>query len=298
MDHKYWKTLLPDLVAKPLGVTISYLDIRANLRRDQIALLAQAGVKSFQPGIESLSDSILHLMRKGVTRLQNSQTLKWSRQFKLQVKWNLLYGFPGEDPAEYAEMQNLISLLMHLEPPMSCGHIRFDRNSAYVNDPAEYGLTNLKPAPAYQYVYHSLAEDDRTQIAYYFEAEYADDSAHYTQGVVQAVKEWQTRTDAALDVFPASQSIRIIDTRTRGETREYHFDGLAAELYLLCDAAQSVRALMDAPSICERVTETEVTAILNKFVEQGLMIRVGKQYLSLAVVRDAALAASSTAQSQ
>jgi hypothetical protein len=101
------------------------------------------------------------------------------------VKWNLLYGFPGEDPAEYAEMRNLIPLLTHLEPPQSCRHIRFDRNSAYVNDPAEYGLTNLRPALAYQYVYHSLVEDDRAQIAYYFEAEYADASAHY-RGHAQA----------------------------------------------------------------------------------------------------------------
>jgi ribosomal peptide maturation radical SAM protein 1 len=285
LDHKYWKTLLPDLVAKPLGVTITYLDIKANLRRDQIALLARAGVQSFQAGIESLSDSILHLMRKGVTRIQNIQTLKWCRQFNLRVKWNLLYGLPSEDPAEYAEIQNLLPLLIHLEPPMSCGHIRFDRGSAYVNDPAEYGLTNLKPTPAYQYVYHSLAEDDRAQIAYYFDADYPDDSANYTRGTVQAVREWQSRTDAVLDAFPAPRFIRIVDTRTCGELKEYQFDGIAAEVYLLCDAAKTVRALIDTPSVRAQATEGEVTALLKQFIELGLMIRAGKQYLSLAVMR-------------
>jgi hypothetical protein len=78
----------------------------------------------------------------------------------------------------------------------------------------------------------------------------------------------------------------IVDTRRRGARGEYRFDGLAAELYLLCDAAQTVRGLMDSPSIRARASEAEVVATLDQFVERGLMIREDKQYLGLAVVRD------------
>jgi ribosomal peptide maturation radical SAM protein 1 len=295
LDYRYFKTLLPKLAAQQVHFI---WETRTNFRREHFALMAQAGITQVQLGIESFSDAILRLMHKGATRIQNIQALKWCQQFGILASWNFLYGFPGEDPAEYVAMQNLTPLLFHLTAPWGWVHIRFERTSAYLNSPATYGVTRVSPSRAYQYVYHGLSPDQVAQIAYYFDAEYDDDSATYTQGVGQTVKEWQTRTDAALGVSPEPQSIRIVDTRTRGETREYHFDGLAAELYLLCDAAQSVRALMDAPSVRARAAEAEVVATLNQFVERGLMIREGKQYLSLAIVRDAALAASSTAQSQ
>ena len=73
-----------------------------------------------------------------------------------------------------------------------------------------------------------------------------------------------------------------MDTRTTGKTEEYVFDGLAADVYLQCDAAKTIRELVDHT----HVTEYEVTSILNRFVSQGLMIHSGRQYLSLAVVRD------------
>ncbi|MBM3133915.1 MAG: RiPP maturation radical SAM protein 1 [Chloroflexi bacterium] len=285
LDYRYFQSLLPELAARPLGLTFIW-EVKANLKREQVALLARAGVRTIQPGIESLSDPILRLMRKGTSRMQNVQTLKWAKEFGVQVLWHFLYGFPGEAPGEYAAMQDLVPLLLHLDAPLTYAHIRFDRFGAYYQAPEAYGITQLTPARAYQFVYHPLGEENLRQIAYFFDAEYPDYSANYTRGVVQAVKEWQGRGDVALDVFLSLPSIHIVDTRTRGETRAYHFDGLAAELYLLCDAAQTVRALMDTPSIRERATEAEVVALLNQFVEQGLMIREGKRYLSLAVVRD------------
>ncbi|GEM_PF-4354634 len=86
----------------------------------------------------------------------------------------------------------------------------------------------------------------------------------------------------SIDIYYLAQSIRIVDTR--GETRVYSFDGVAAEICLQCDAAQTVRALMDVPSVRERATQ--VVAMLNQCVEQGLMLREGKQCQSLAVARE------------
>ena len=81
------------------------MDWQAVLAQQAVGeLLARAGVRSIQPGIESFSDSVLRLMRKGVTGLQNVQLLKWCRELGLRPYWNLLWGFPGEDPQEYARM--------------------------------------------------------------------------------------------------------------------------------------------------------------------------------------------------
>ena len=280
LAHHYFRTVLPKL-AHQNDLSL-YWEVKASLSRKQVLLLAHAGITKMQPGIESLSDKILRLISKGTTLVHNIQILKWGKESGILVLWNLLWGFPGEDPAEYAAMHQLIPKIVHLDPPAGYGHIRFDRFSRYRTDPGAYGITRLKPVRAYRYIYHSLAERDLNDLAVYFEAEYPDDSANYTRSLEAALKAWHSRSDATLDVFPAMQSIRIVDTRTTGKKEEYVFDGLAADVYLQCDTAKTIRELVDHT----HVTGSEVTTILNQFIERGLMIHSGRQYLSLAVIRD------------
>ena len=284
LAQPYFRTVLPELACRP-GHSLTW-DVKATLTRGQILLLAKAGVKWIIPGIESLSDPILRLIRKGTSLTHNIQVLKWAKQFGVEVIWNLLWGFPGEDPAEYEAMQRLIPHLVHLDAPIAYGHIRIDRFSAYWTSPGCFGITNLRPARTYRTIFHALSEEDLNELAYYFDAEYPDASPAYAPGMEQAAKAWQACKGAALDAYPSPGSIRIFDTRRDGAAREHRFDGLAAELYLLCDAAQTVRALMEAPGVCGRASEMQVVALLDYFVEQNLMIRAGQRYLSLAVVRE------------
>jgi ribosomal peptide maturation radical SAM protein 1 len=95
LDMGYFRSLLPRLAMEPPGVTFFY-EVKANLSAAQVGLLAAAGVTTIQPGVESLSDHVLQLMRKGSTALQNVQLLKWCREHGVRPEWNLLYGFPGE----------------------------------------------------------------------------------------------------------------------------------------------------------------------------------------------------------
>ena len=287
LAHQYFRTVLPEL-AHQHDFSL-YWEVKASLSREQVRLLAHAGITKIQPGIETLSDSILRLICKGTTLVQNIQTLKWGKESGIQVLWNMLWGFPGEDPAEYAAMQQLIPKIVHLDPPAGYGHIRFDRFSRYRTDPGAYGITRLEPLRAYRYVYHTLTGQDLNDLAVYFEAEYPDHSADYMRSFDAAIKEWHSRLDAMLDVFPARESIRIVDTRTAGTREEYVFDGIAAEVYLKCDAAKTIRELVNHT----HVTEAEVTTLLDLFVRQGLMIHPGRQYLSLAVVRNSKTAVPS-----
>ncbi|MCP4001586.1 MAG: RiPP maturation radical SAM protein 1, partial [Gammaproteobacteria bacterium] len=79
-DMKYFKTLLPKIVKEELNLSLFY-EVKANLTREQVRQLAEAGIDSVQPGIESLSDHILKLMNKGITALQNIQLLKWCKEY-------------------------------------------------------------------------------------------------------------------------------------------------------------------------------------------------------------------------
>src|SRR6185369_5992400 len=97
-DLSYFNDFLPALAEKKLGITLFY-ETKANLKREQVRLLRNAGVTVIQPGIESLSDAVLKLMRKGVSALQNIQLLKWAMEMGVEPRWNILWGFPRE-PAE------------------------------------------------------------------------------------------------------------------------------------------------------------------------------------------------------
>src|SRR4029079_12294060 len=83
-----------------------------------------ARVNRIQPGIESFSDPVLTLMRKGVTWLQNVQLLKWCKQFGVQPFWNVIWGFPGEPAAEYDRMARLVPHLTHLAAPVGSSSLR------------------------------------------------------------------------------------------------------------------------------------------------------------------------------
>src|SRR5262249_52378449 len=128
IDLRYFRNVLPRLAEMQLEVELFY-ETKANLRKEQVRLLREAGVVQIQPGIESLNSSVLRLMRKGVSALQNIQLLRWCAEYMVQPFWNLLAGFPGEDPADYARQAELVPLLTHLPPPSGLSLIRLDRFS-------------------------------------------------------------------------------------------------------------------------------------------------------------------------
>lgn len=122
LDLQYFKTVLPELAARETKLDLFY-ETKSSLKKDQVRLLREAGVRSIQPGIESLSDAVLALMRKGVSGLQNIQLMKWCKELGVRPNWNLLFGFPGEPAEEYARMAELAPLLL---PPAAAGQLRHD----------------------------------------------------------------------------------------------------------------------------------------------------------------------------
>jgi ribosomal peptide maturation radical SAM protein 1 len=171
LDMGYFRDVLPRL--RDAGGDLSlYYEAKSNFRREQVQLLRDAGVDFLQPGIESLSTPILRLMRKGVTALQNVRLLKWCAEYGIHVFWNVIYGFPGEPPEEYARLADLVPSLTHLVPFSLCP-LAIHRFSPYHDRPAEFGLELGGPLPWYRLVYPA---DERTlaDLAYICDYHHAD----------------------------------------------------------------------------------------------------------------------------
>jgi len=202
LDAKYLSSVIPRL--RGSGLELFY-EVKSNLTKSGLAAMRAAGVTWIQPGIESLSDRTLELMGKGVTAMQNIQLLRWCSELGVKPSWNILYGFPGEDPADFDRMAQLAPDLCHLTAPSVVLQFRMDRFSPYFNDAAQYGLTNVRPYWSYPFAYPGLSEKDLADIAYFFEFDYADgrDPRREAQPLVEAAAAWHAaqKRGARLVVF-------------------------------------------------------------------------------------------------
>jgi ribosomal peptide maturation radical SAM protein 1 len=281
LDLKYLETVMPELARRDRGYTF-YYETKANLKRKQMQVLAEAGVTELQAGIESLSTSILQHMRKGCTALQNIQCLKWGKQFGMEMAWNIIFGFPGEEAAEYERMAGLIPRLVHLTPPEYVARVRFDRYSPHFMTPELWGLRNRKPFQAYAYVY-PFAPDALDRLAYFFEYEFEAQGtiATYTARVAEAAERWRQSAGAReLRARVSAEDLRIYDTRFGPET--WHvFAEPARSVYLYCDEIRAWRALRER---FIEVSDGDLHALLQGFLAMGLMLEEGGHYLSLATL--------------
>ncbi len=169
IDMKYIEGLFAKLAEERYDFEV-FIETKSNLSKRQLQTLAHGGVRSFQPGIESLSLNQLKEMKKGVTPLQNLMALKWASYYGIETLWNILLGFPGETEEDYRRQIALIPSLFHFQPPLSVGELWLERFSPYFKWPADNGIRITGPGLAYEYVYDPQVVD-LGKIAYDFEYE-------------------------------------------------------------------------------------------------------------------------------
>ena len=285
LDMRYFNDFLPALAASDLEVELFY-ETKANLKKEQVRALRDAGVTSIQPGIESFGDNVLALMRKGVTALQNIQLLKWCTELGVRPYWNVLWGFPGEPPEDYERMAAIVPLLTHLVPPIGFGGLRLDRFSPNFFDAAKLGFTNVRPLPAYHHVY-PLTAPAVANLAYHFGFDYArEQRVHdYIGPLLKELRVWKSLNgESTLFHADVDGRLAICDTRPAARAAVTVLDGLDRLLYLQCDAIADVRRLADAAHAGGfEATEASIVERLEPLCAKGLMLRDGRRCLALAV---------------
>lgn len=291
LDMRFFRTVLPQLAEADLGLDI-FWEVKANLNFEHVRVLRDAGVTTIQPGIESLSDHILKLMRKGTTAFRNIELLKWCRELGVQPFWNLLYGFPGETAEDYVQIAEFIHAIWHLDPPTACGPIRLDRFSPYHSDPAAFGMTSMRPMAPFSYLY-PFSPESLMEISYYFDFDYAEPRTpeEHVRDVIGLATTWSEaarRGDLQLTVRPDGK-LQILDTRGDfwRKPRRAVIDGWKASVYLACDRTASLSKLRAVPAVVEHaVEEPALLEFLRRCVQHRLMVTNGKSWLGVAVWRE------------
>jgi len=295
----YFTDLFPKIRALDLDLNIFY-EVKANLRKDQLKILRDAGVREIQPGIESFSSSILRMMRKGVTAIQNIQLLKWCHEIGINPLYNILFGLPGESAEHYHSLPQLCRALSHLRPPSNLQPILFERFSPYHSASTEFGL-DLAPLSAYQFIYPPARVHLR-DIAYYFQNKTTierSSSPDYIAPSVEAWKLWNILWEKRETVCQYERGpgfVAICDNRPRvgGEgsasRRRIRLGAVASAIFLFCDQIHTFRAIrhMVGEHFAGTISDLEVQDLLDQLVFQWLMFREGDSYLSLATRKSGA----------
>lgn len=287
IDVRYLRDVLPSLRDRGYDLSLFY-ETKANLRKDQVQLLRESGVDRIQPGIESLSTPILRLMRKGVTAFQNVRLLKWCAEYGLRVFWNVIYGFPGEPPEEYARMAALVPALEHLAPP-SLGPLVLDRFSPYHERPHDFGLEIAGPLPYYEMIYPTDAAT-LNDLAYSFQYAHADDRDPdgYVRPLRRALDAWRSTSGTgyrALRYRRGPGGLIVQDGRPHSDRANYTFGEEEASIYLACDHGATpgeAHHALRAAGMGE-VDAEDIREFLDELTRAGLVFAEDGRYLSLAL---------------
>jgi ribosomal peptide maturation radical SAM protein 1 len=297
LDWRYFGSFLPRLAAREDRYALFY-EVVPMLRREQVETLAHAGVRLVQPGIESLSDEVLALLRKGNSAYQNLQLLKWCRTYGIGMGWNLLVGVLGERDEWYAEPTRWLPLLTHLPAPDYVGPVIYERFSPYFDEAEAFGL-RLRPMADYAVAF-PLAEAELFDLANAFEpdgqsyeAQMQDAMAArpHLRAFVDGVATWQalqrSHYPPQLVAHDRGDHLELKDTRPIAPEFSVRLEGATAELYRICDRATTAEAarrkLVEAG---HTLSGDGVTRALGELVERRLVVEVGGRYLALALAPD------------
>ena len=283
LPHAAYRGLLPGLATLGLDLRLTY-EIKANVARDDVAALRAAGVVLVQPGVESFSDHVLQLMRKGVTGLQNIQLLKWLQEFGIGAYYHVLVGFPGETDADYEAMHSLLPAIFHLPPPV-LGHaatVMVHRFAPFFDEPGRWGICGVRPAWYYRHLIPPRRAS-AADYAFFFDRDIAADAPLFRHRVRLdgAIRRWvANRRKLRAKLGPGF--ITILQTVQPAQERELAvLDRDAACVFLLCDAQTSIPNITHIMKSMRPGADVDVSRIVADLVRRRVVVDSGQHLVGV-----------------
>lgn len=279
LPRDFIRTFLPE-VARRNHDWMFFWEIKSNMRREELAVLAEAGVRWVQPGIESLDTALLDLMKKGVSAMQNIQLLKWCGELSIFCGWNLLCGLPGETAASYQRMAEIIPKIHHLQPPSGGGRFQLHRFSPYFDHPENYGIRWAGAHPMFRYAF-PVPESDLNELVYLHEFELASGAAVDTAPMEEASRRWRAAHHAGVTmtftIDPDGSGSIEDGRRPHSPKRIYRLTPEESRLYVFLDGAPKRAAIeRNFPA------SLDIDAVLARWLSDDLILSVDDRFFSLA----------------
>jgi ribosomal peptide maturation radical SAM protein 1 len=283
IDMNYLGTALPAIAEAGYDLRLHY-EIKANMKKDQLRILRAAGVVNVQPGIENLSSKVLKIMDKGITGCLNVRFLRDAESLGVQSWWNYLFGFPGEDAADYHRLIEQFPALHHLMPPGSVGELMVERFSPYFERP-ELGFANLAVVPIYRVTY-DLPESELFGLSYFFEAPRRGIGEDVAQALRAGAERWTGAyyDKSRLTQCDLGQEVLLVSTRPGFDWHQESIsDPVEVAAFRLLDQPHTTAGLArKLASAGLAVTEEGLGGVLARWKALGIVFTDNGQFIHLA----------------
>lgn len=288
LPRDFTRNFFPELIRRDHDWRFFY-EIKANMKRAELEVMADAGVCRVQPGIESLDDELLDLMRKGVSALQNVLLLKWCEELGIYASWNIIRGLPGESEAAYERMVALIAKLHHLRPPSGAGAFQLHRFSPYFNEPDRFGIQGNR---AHSLFHHVFPVDQEVLDDLVYIHEYDLDAPIAGKDLVtrleQAIADWKQAyaRGARLSLLVEDGGEGVVeDHRDPASPRTVRLSPEQVALYQALERPQREDRLVK--QLAEHhpgLTVKRIADTVEAWVREGFVVRDGKRVMALATL--------------
>jgi ribosomal peptide maturation radical SAM protein 1 len=282
LPYEYYKTLLPRLAEMGAPYRL-FGEIKANVNEERFRLLHDAGFEEVQPGIESFSTPVLSKMAKGVSAIQNVHTLLMGRRQGVEIRYNLLYGFPDDELQEYQEMLRVVRRIVHLDSPVSYVPVQITRYAPLQERPQDFGIDVAPADPTFELVfsarYRAESGFDVGAYCYYFQRPF-ENGARLTrvyaelQDVVEAWRLADKDQTNWLYVEPTPDGGMVHDKRGSDE-----------RVYPICEMQLAVLISCSEPverkTLAAMLPAGQAQAMLEELDRLGLVFIEGERVLSL-----------------
>jgi ribosomal peptide maturation radical SAM protein 1 len=269
-------TIVPDrnlgaLADVPSGARL-FGQVASRTSAQRAVQFQQAGFFAVLPGFESLDTTQLRAMGKGTRAADNVNAMRRLWSAGVTAFWNLLWGFPDEDPGAYRRMAAVIDRIHHLPPPRSAFHVYVTRDSSFRTDPARFGIRSVSPLAAYDDIFPEGT--DTRDLAMVFTGDYdsptykaADELLFFLDAVDRWRAHWNPGPPPALALAPFGDLVLLMDTRGLPRSRP-------VRVFTLEDA----RLLMQPRQLDDNPVALAA-------VEDGLALALDGEYVPLAVAK-------------
>lgn len=256
-------------------------ECKSTLRKDDIRRLKHNCFDALQPGVESLSDEVLKIMRKGAMVIDHLSFLKFARIYGVHAVWNILFGVPGEKREWNERMLQLMQHLHHLEPPNAIAPLMLAVDSVFAEEPEAYGIHTVRLKEC------EIAKDPDDEGFTWKTSQYYYSPELFTDPEMVAClrKEWKAwredfRAGAHLTRTCLEDCTIVNDARDLQKVKRHHLTGVKKSIYDLAEEIIAEKILHQR--LAGEYSPDEVNRAVDELAEEFLLYRAGGRLLALA----------------
>jgi ribosomal peptide maturation radical SAM protein 1 len=254
---------------------------------DVFSLYQSGGLSTIQVGIESLSNSLLKRMQKGVSVIENIATMRAAQEHSLVLEGNLIVQFPGSTQSEVEEtLKNLDFVFSY--SPLNIASFFLGHDSPVYISPKKYGIkaivnhinnTRLFPREVLKKL-NLIVRDYRGDRTY---------QRKIWKPVFSKMKAWQeyhekrkisARHKPLLYYRDGGNFLLIRQELVDGTVLNHKLKGVSRQIYLYC---AQVRTTKELSGKFPAISQQKILSFLADLKKKRLIFSDNNKYLALAV---------------